>query len=135
MASIFTKIINNELPAFRLFENESVISFLALDQINLGHALVVPKKEVNHFFDMDRDLYNEVFRVSKFLSETIKKVTEMNRVGMAIQGFEVTHAHVHLIPLSSPKDFSFSQGKKREDADMKNIQEKIVADLTQRGLC
>jgi histidine triad (HIT) family protein len=75
VASIFLKIINGELPSYKIYETEKVYAFLALDQINLGHTLVIPKNEVNHFFEMDDNEYSEVFRVSKFLSEVIKEVS------------------------------------------------------------
>jgi len=134
MSSIFTKIIQGELPSYKIYESEKVYAFLALDQINMGHTLVIPKNEVNHFFEMNKDEYNEVFEVSKFLSEAIHEVSKAKRVAMAIQGFEVPHAHVHLIPVNSAEEFSFSRGKKREDHEMKEVQEKIVSKLNESGL-
>ena len=134
MSSIFTKIINKELPSYKIYETEKIFAFLALDQINLGHTLVVPKNEVDHFFQMSNEEYNEVFRVSKFLSETIKEISQARRVAMAVQGFEVPHAHVHLIPVNSPEEFSFALGKKREGSVMKEVQEKILNKLEERGL-
>jgi len=129
MNSIFTKIISGELPCYKIYESENIFSFLALDQINLGHCLVVPKNEVNHFFDMSEEDYNEVFMFSKKLSRVIKSITDCNRVGLAVQGFEVQHAHIHLIPLNDPSDFSFSNGKKRSDHEMKKTQELLIAEL------
>jgi len=134
MATVFTKIISGELPSYKVFETENVYAFLALDQINLGHTLVIPKKEVNHFFDMDQKDYDDVFKVSKILSETIKEVSECKRVIMAIQGFEVPHAHVHLIPANGPEEFSFSLGRKREGSEMIGIQEKLIENLKKREI-
>lgn len=129
MASVFTKIINGDWPCFKIYENERIFSFLALDQINMGHTLVIPKKEVNHFFDMDENDYEEVFSFCRTLSKVIKKVTDCKRVGLAAQGFEVQHAHIHLIPLNDPSEFSFSKGVKRSEEEMKKMQELIVAEL------
>ena len=134
MSSIFTRIVQGELPSYKVYETEKVYAFLALDQINLGHTLVIPKNEVNHFFEMETDEYEEVFKVSKFLSESIKEVSQASRVAMAIQGFEVPHAHVHLIPVNSPEEFSFARGKKREESEMRQVQEKILSNLKERGL-
>lgn len=129
MASVFTKIINKELPSYTVYEDEKVIAFLALGQINLGHCLVVPKEEVDHFFDIEDESYKQVFMVAKKISKAIKKATECRRVGVAIQGFEVAHAHVHLIPLNSADEFSFSNQKERSSEDMKMILEKIREEM------
>ena len=133
MPSIFTKIVNGELPSYKIYETERVYAFLALDQINLGHTLVIPKKEVNHFFDMSEEDYNEVFFISKFLSKVIKEVSQAERIAMAIQGFEVPHAHVHLIPVNSPEEFSFSHGKKKETSEMEGVQSMLVKKIEERG--
>ncbi len=129
MSSIFTKIIQGELPCYKILETELSIAFLALDQINLGHVLVVPKKEVDHFFEVEDPYYEDIFDLSKVISTAIKEVTGCKRVGMAIQGFEVNHCHIHLIPLNSPAEFSFSLGKKRSDEEMRDVQEKIIDTL------
>lgn len=131
MSSIFTKIIDGELPSYKILETDLSIAILALDQINLGHVLVIPKKEVDHFFEVEGPEYDDLFDLSKVISASIKKVTGCARVGMAIQGFEVSHCHVHLIPLNSPSDFAFANGKKRSDQEMSDIQEKLIQDLIQ----
>lgn len=129
MSSVFTKIIQGELPAYKVYEDEKVISFLALDQINMGHCLVVPKKEVDHFFDIDDELYKHLFLTAKKIARAIKSVTDCVRVGFAIQGFEVAHTHIHLIPVSSPAEFDFKRQKNRPAEDMKIYQAKIKAAL------
>jgi len=134
MSSVFTKIIDGDLPAYKVFEDERVISFLALDQINMGHCLVVPKKEVDHFFDIDEDLYAHLFLTAKKISSAIKKATDCVRVGMAIQGFEVAHTHIHLIPVSSPAEFDFKNQKTRTAKEMEEYQNKIVTALSIEGL-
>lgn len=130
MSSVFTKIINGELPSYKIYEDEKVISFLALGQINLGHALVVPKKEVNHFFDVEDETYAHMFMVSKKIAKAIKTVTDCKRVGVAIQGFEVPHTHIHLIPVNTPAEFNFANQKERTESEMKSIQEKIIKALS-----
>lgn len=129
MSSVFTKIIEGELKAYKVYEDERVLSFLSLGQINLGHCLVIPKVEVDHFFDVESEDYDHMFRVSKKISKAIKKVTGCVRVGCAIQGFEVHHAHIHLIPLWEPKEFSFSNQKERSSEEMEMMQEKIIKGL------
>ena len=130
MSSVFTKIINDELPSYKVYEDDKVISFLALDQINLGHCLVVPKKEVDHFFDVEDELYKHMFLVAKKVSRAIKKITDCVRVGLAIQGFEVAHTHIHLIPVSHPSEFDFKNQKKRTDEEMETYQKKIKEALS-----
>jgi len=132
MSSVFTKIISGELPSYKIYEDDEVLSFLALDQINMGHCLVIPKKEVDHFFDIEDDLYKSVFLTAKKISKIIKSVTGCVRVGVAIQGFEVAHAHVHLIPVWKPEDFDFKKQKKRSDEEMRKIQEHLVQELNKR---
>jgi len=133
MSSVFTKIIEGELPAYKVYEDDKVISFLALDQINMGHCLVVPKKEVDHFFDIEDGLYKHLFLTAKKVAKAIKSVTDCVRVGFAIQGFEVAHTHIHLIPVSTPAEFDFKNQKARPAKDMKVYQDKIVKALSEAG--
>lgn len=129
MSSVFTKIISGEFPSYKVYEDEKVISFLALDQINLGHCLVVPKKEVDHFFDVEDELYKHTFLVAKKISKAIKQVTDCVRVGVAIQGFEVAHMHIHLIPVWKPEEFDFKKQQKRTDEEMKKTQTLLLSKL------
>jgi histidine triad (HIT) family protein len=134
MSSVFTKIIEGELPAYKVYEDEKVISFLALDQINMGHCLVVPKKEVDHFFDIEDELYKHLFLTAKTIAAAIKSVTDCVRVGVAIQGFEVAHTHIHLIPVSKPAEFDFKNQKTRPAEDMEIYQKKIKDALSKAGV-
>jgi len=134
MASVFTKIINGELPSYKVYEDEKVISFLALDQINMGHCLVVPKKEVDHFFDVEDELYTHLFLTAKRIASAIKKATDCVRVGFAIQGFEVAHTHLHLIPVSTPAEFDFKKQKTRAPEEMEVYQKKIKSALIEMDL-
>jgi len=129
MTSIFTRIIKGELPSYKLHEDEWTISILTIEPIRLGHSLVIPKIEVDHFFEVPEPYYTKVFENSKNLSLAIKKATGCKRVGTIIQGFEVPHCHHHLIPVNQPSDMSFSHAHKEPEDKMKEIQEKIISFL------
>jgi histidine triad (HIT) family protein len=129
MASVFTKILNNELPSYKLYEDEYTMAILALNQIQLGHTLVISKKEENHFFDLEDKEYIALMMTTKKLAKAIKKATGCNRVCTFFQGFEVQHVHHHLVPTQSAKDFNLSMQIPRSPEDMKFIQDKIIAAL------
>lgn len=129
MASIFTKIINGELPCYKVHEDDKTISFLALDQVNLGHCLVVPKQEVNHWFDVPADIYTQVGLNAQKLAKAIQQATGCPRVGTIVAGFEVPHYHLHLIPAWSIPDLDFKRAQKKSEHEMKQIQEKIISFL------
>ena len=129
MSTLFTKIIEGELPSYKVFENEYVFAFLALDQIELGHTLIVPKVEVDHFSHVPEPYYSEVFKAAKILSEAIQKASGCLRVGAIFAGFEVPHCHYHLVPLNSESDLSFSKARPRSKNEMLEIQEKILSYL------
>lgn len=129
MASLFTKIINGELPAFKIFEDDLTIAILALDQVNLGHTLVIPKLEIDSFMDLPEPHYSAVFKNAQILSKAIKQATGCPRVGTIIAGFEVPHFHYHLIPAWSIPDLSFNRAKRRTPQEMTEIQSKIISFL------
>lgn len=129
MASVFTKIISGELPSYKVHEDDLTISFLALDQVNPGHVLVVPKQEVNHWFDVPADVYTRVGLNAQKIAKAIKAVTNCPRVGTIVAGFEVPHYHLHLIPAWSIPDIDFKRAKKLAPEEMKALQEKIVQSL------
>lgn len=129
MASIFTRIINGELPCYKIHEDELTISFLALDQVNLGHTLVVPKAEVNHWMDVPEKDFVRVQLNAQKIAKAIQKATGCPRVGTMVAGFEVPHYHLHLIPAWSIPDLSFKGAKKLPEAEMKAIQAKIISYL------
>lgn len=126
MASIFTKIISGELPSYKIYEDDLTIAFLALDQINLGHTLVVPKEEVNHWFDVPEKAYARVGANAQKIGKAIKAATGCSRVLTAAIGFEVPHYHLHLIPATSMADLNFAKATRRSEAEMKDIQKKIT---------
>ena len=127
------KIIQGELPCFKLYEDDLVISFLSIQPINLGHALVVPKIEVDYFVDVPEPHYSRVFQVANPLSKAIHSATKCLRVGTAVVGLEVPHFHYHLIPLNSAGDLSFARAKTRPMEELKSIHEKIMGEVKNQG--
>lgn len=129
MASIFTRILKGELPAYKIHEDEYTFAILAMDQVNLGHTLVIPKLEVDSFMDLPEPHYSAVFKNAQMIAKAIKKATNCPRVGTIIAGFEVPHFHYHLIPAWSIPDLSFSRAQRRTPEEMADIQKKIIAYL------
>ena len=111
MASIFSKIISGEISSFKIAETENCFAFLDISPLAKGHVLVVPKLEVDYIFDLEDDLYIELNVFAKKVAEAIKKSIPCKRVGVAVIGLEVPHAHIHLIPLQSVEDINFSREK------------------------
>ncbi|WP_304156324.1 HIT family protein, partial [Mesonia mobilis] len=99
MATIFTKIINGEIPSYKVAETEDFFAFLDINPNAKGHTLCIPKKEVNKIFDLDEETYMELMKFSRKVALAIRKSIECKRVGMSVIGLEVPHVHVHLIPL------------------------------------
>lgn len=129
MASIFTKIIQGELPSYKVYEDDKIISFLALDQVNLGHTLVVCKEEVDHWTDVPADTYAHLHKVSQKIGKAIWQAAGSPRVGQMVAGFEVPHYHLHLIPAWSIPDLDFKRAQRRSDQELKDMQSKIIAAL------
>ncbi len=129
MASLFTKIIQRELPAYIVHEDERTISFLALDQVNLGHCLVVPKKEVDHWLDVDPADLQSVYLNAQIVGRAIQQVSSAPRIGQMVAGFEVNHFHLHLIPAWKIADLDFKRARRFADTEMKQTQDKIQAIL------
>lgn len=126
MATIFTKIINGEIPSYKIAESSDFYAFLDISPLAKGHTLVVPKKEVDYLFSLDDTTYNELMLFSKKVALAMKEVVPCLRIGIAVIGIEVPHAHIHLIPLNQVSDINFSLPKKNFPADeMKAIAESI----------
>ncbi|WP_420385747.1 HIT family protein [Roseivirga sp.] len=111
MASIFTRIINREIPGYIVAENEYAIAFLDINPLNEGHTLVVPKKETDKLFDLDEDTYLKLQAFTYKVAQAIEKAIPCLRVGVAVIGLEVPHAHIHLIPLHGMHDIDFGRPK------------------------
>ncbi len=129
MASIFTKIINGELPCYKIFEDDQSISFLALDQVTRGHTLVVPKMEVDHWTDVPEDVFLKVQSNAMMIARAVKKYTEAPRILTATIGFEVPHYHLHLVPGKKLADLDFTKGKRLSAEEMEQIQKGIISHL------
>lgn len=126
MASIFTKIIQKEIPAHIIAEDEKFIAFLDVFPLAKGHCLVVPKEETDYLFDLDDDTTAGIHVFAKRVAKAIKKVIPCKRIGVAVLGLEVPHAHIHLIPINQLSDINFGREKlKLEPAEMQDIAEKI----------
>lgn len=126
MASIFTKIIQGEIPSYKIAEDENYYAFLDINPLVKGHTLVIPKKEVDYLFDLDDETLKGLSAFSKRVAKAIDKTIECKRVGVVVLGLEVPHAHIHLIPLQSEADACFSKPKmKFSEDELKEIAEKI----------
>ncbi len=111
MATIFTKIVEREIPAHIVAEDDNYLAFLDINPLAEGHTLVIPKKEVDYIFDLDHQTLAGLFSFSKGVAKAIEKVITCERIGLSVIGLEVPHAHVHLIPLNAVDDMNFSQMK------------------------
>lgn len=126
MPSIFTRIINREIPGYIVAENDDAIAFLDINPLNEGHTLVVPKKEVDKLFDLDEDTYLKLQAFTHKVAKAIEKAIPCLRVGVAVVGLEVPHAHVHLIPLHGMHDIDFGRPKlKLSQEEFETIRQKI----------
>jgi histidine triad (HIT) family protein len=126
MASIFTKIINREIPAHIVAEDEDFIAFLDIDPNAKGHTLCVPKKEVDKLFDLDDDTYQNLMRFARKVGLGIRRSIACKRVGMSVVGLEVPHVHVHLIPLNKMSEMTFQKKVKMQDDELKEVAHKIA---------
>ncbi len=108
MASIFTRIINGEIPCYRVAEDDRYIAFLDVRPLKAGHMLVVPKKEVDYIFDLDEEMLAGMMIFAQKVARAMKEVIECNRIGVAVLGLEVPHAHIHLIPITREGDMLFT---------------------------
>lgn len=129
MASIFSKIISGEIPAYIIAETNDFIAFLDVFPCAPGHTLVVPKKEIDYIFDIEDDLYSKMLLFAKSLEPAIRKAVPCKRVGVAVIGLEVPHAHVHLIPLNSMQDMNFSSKIKMTNEELSEILARIKSNL------
>ena len=111
MASIFTKIVRGDIPCYKVAETDKFLAFLDINPLAKGHTLVIPKKEVDYYFDLDDNLITGLTLFSKKVAKAIEKVIPCERIGVTVIGLEVPHAHVHLIPINSINDMEFSKGK------------------------
>lgn len=125
MATIFTKIINGEIPCYKVAENENFLAFLDINPNAKGHTLCIPKREVNKIFDLEEEEYGELMQFSRKVALAMRQVIPCERIGMSVIGLEVPHVHVHLIPLSSMEDARFVQKESLTSEEFQTIANKI----------
>ena len=111
MSSIFSKIVAGEIPSYKVAENESFYAFLDINPLQIGHTLVIPKHEVDYILDLSNEEYAGLFLFAKQVATAIGKAFPCRKVGMAVLGLEVPHAHIHLVPMQDEKDMLFSRPK------------------------
>lgn len=130
MATIFTKIIEREIPAYIVAEDDKHIAFLDINPLVMGHTLVVPKKEVDYIYDLPDSDLTELHLFAKKVAAAIEKSVDCNRIGVTVIGLEVPHTHVHLIPINTMDDMNFSRPKLSPGREaMEEITQKIVSNL------
>lgn len=126
MGTIFTKIVKGEIPSYKIAEDDRFYAFLDINPLVKGHTLVIPKNETDYIFDIDDEQYQQLFLFAKKVAIAIKKVIPCEKVGIAVIGLEVLHAHIHLVPLNSMDDINFSRPKlKLSPAELNMIAESI----------
>ncbi len=128
MSSIFSKIISGEIESYKVAEDEKHIAFLDAMPLVKGHTLVVPKKETDLIFDLDSEDYKELWAFTQDIAKQIKKAVPCKRVGIAVVGLEVPHAHIHLVPLNSIDDLNFKNARlKLSPEEYRQIQQTIIS--------
>lgn len=129
MPTLFTKIINGEIPAYKVAENDEFLAFLDINPNSKGHTLCIPKKEVNKLFDLDEETYDQLMKFSRKVALALRKTIPCKRIGMAVVGLEVPHVHVHLIPLHEMDDMRFERKVKVSDDEMEELAQRIQANF------
>ena len=129
MSSIFSKIIEGEIPCYKIAEDDYFFAFLDINPVSKGHVLVVPKQEVDMFFDLEDTTLSSILPFCKKISKAIESVVKCNRIGLSVVGLEVPHAHIHLIPISRMGDISFSNPRVKMT---KEEFEKLANDIRQQ---
>ena len=131
MATIFSRIITGEIPSYKIAENDHFYAFLDINPLAKGHTLVIPKQETDYLFDIKDDVYKEFFLFAKKIAIALKKSIPCEKVGVAVIGLEVPHAHIHLVPLNSMDDINFNRPKlKLSREELENIQKMICQALS-----
>ncbi|MFD2892502.1 HIT family protein [Flavobacterium chuncheonense] len=129
MASIFTKIVNGEIPCYKIAEDENFLAFLDVNPNTAGHTLCIPKQEINKIFDMDEELYMGLMAFSRKVAKALEKTIACKRIGVAVVGLEVPHVHVHLIPLHDMDDMRFQRKVTLEKEEFEKIAHDVAANL------
>ena len=126
MSSIFSKIVSGDIPAYKVAEDERHLAFLDIFPLAKGHVLVIPKKEIDYIFDITSNDYLELWKFAQKVAKGMDRVIECERIGVAVIGLEVPHAHIHLVPLNNVSDINFERPKlKLSEAEMKSVADLI----------
>lgn len=129
MASIFTKIVNGEIPCYKIAEDENYLAFLDVNPNAKGHTLCIPKQEINKIFDMEEEHYLGLMKFSRKVAKAIEKSVECKRIGVAVVGLEVPHVHVHLIPLQDMDDMRFQRKTSLSPEEFQELAKQIASNL------
>jgi histidine triad (HIT) family protein len=129
MSSIFTKIVNGEIPSYKIAEDENYLAFLDVNPNATGHTLCIPKQEINKIFDMEEDLYLGLMKFSRKVAKALEKTVECKRIGVAVAGLEVPHVHVHLIPLHDMDDMRFQRKVSLTNEEFEELTKAIQSNL------
>ena len=129
MSSIFTKIVNGEIPCYKIAEDENYLAFLDVNPNTTGHTLCIPKQEINKIFDMEEDLYLGLMKFSRKVAKAVEKTVPCKRIGLAVVGLEVPHTHVHLIPLHDMDDMRFQRKVSLTNEEFEELTKAIQSNL------
>jgi len=122
---VFCKIVKGELPCYKIWENERFLAFLDINPVSPGHTVLIPKKHINYIFDLEEPLYSEMFKIVKELSKALKQAVGSKKVGLAIEGIFIPHAHIHLIPVNKENDLNPTMAKKGDPKELFRIAKDI----------
>ena len=129
MASIFTKIVNGEIPCYKIAEDDNYLAFLDVNPNVKGHTLCIPKQEINKIFDMEEEHYLGLMKFSRKVAKAVEKSVECKRIGVAVVGLEVPHVHVHLIPLQDMDDMRFQRKTSLTSEEFQELAKQIASNL------